>query len=236
MKAVSMRAPLTEIAVSYRREWADGFGARGWKLDCALDDRAVIAATAETGTRIQTSVLVHDILDHYLCGLPLSGHRNEARALYQLAIRTGSDPTPDFAQMVDEDLLQGRVNGEHLQRFLPAWLSALAPKDVTEERDLIAGLEKRLGKSALRQLLVMRFVHIGAEHALAAMHHFEQSGLEYSKRNAYGNGLQRVMQEADDWVLKKQMETARGLFVLNQERCALRMTEPELQRFETAYD
>lgn len=67
------------IPVTYRHEWHDGFGARGWKLDYSLDDPYIIAATAETGNRIPTSVLVHDILDHYLCGLPLSGQRNEGQ-------------------------------------------------------------------------------------------------------------------------------------------------------------
>ncbi len=106
-----------QIPVTWRLEWDDGFGARGWKLDDSLNDPYVIAATADTGSRIATSVPVHDILDHYLCGLPLSGHRNEAIALVQLGLRTGSSPAPDFAAMVDEDLLQGRVNGESMRSF-----------------------------------------------------------------------------------------------------------------------
>lgn len=233
MKAAVMRTHGVEIAVTYRYEWADGFGARGWKLNCALHDSEVIAASAETGTRIPTSVLVHDILDHHLCGLPLSGHRNEAKALYQLATRTGSDPTPDFAQMVDEDLLQGRVNGESLHQFLPAWLLALVSTDVATGHDLISDLERRLGRSALRQVLVMRFVEIGAEHAMTAMRHFEQDGLDYAQRTAYGAGLQRLLREADDWVLKAQIKMARGSFFLSREQCALQVVEPEFSRFET---
>ncbi len=68
----SMKTPSLVIPVTYKREWQDGFGARGWKLDCALDDPNVIAATAETGCQINTSVLVHDILDHYISGFPLT--------------------------------------------------------------------------------------------------------------------------------------------------------------------
>lgn len=231
-----MRMPRTEIAVTYRREWADGFGARGWKLDDALDDPDVIAATAETGTRIPTSVLVHDILDHYLCGLPLSGHRNEAKALYQLAVRTGADPAPDFAQMVEEDVLHGHVNGESIQQFLPAWLLALVPEGTTTGRDLIADLAGQLGRPALRRALIMRFFELGAEHATAAMQRFEQSGLDYAKRAVYGDGLQRVLRKADAWALETQLETARGAFVLGRERCALAIVAPEPRQFETAYD
>lgn len=233
MTAAIVQTPRTEIAVTYRREWSDGFGARGWKLDCALDDPNVIAATAETGTRIPTSVLVHDILDHHLCGLPLSGHRNEAKALYQLATRTGSDPTPDFAQMVDEDLMQARINGESLYQFLPDWLLALAPKYVSTERDLIRALKNRLGSYALRQVLVMRFVEIGAEYAIAAMHRFEENGLIYAKRRDYGDGLQRLLREADAWALETQIETSHGSFFLSRKRCALLITEPGPQQFET---
>lgn len=80
-----------EVSVTYRREWQDGYGARGWKLDVSLDDPEVIASTAEAGLRLPTSVLIQDILDHHLSGLALGGHRNEAVALHQLGLRTGAD-------------------------------------------------------------------------------------------------------------------------------------------------
>lgn len=66
----------TAVPVTYAREWLDGFGARGWKLDVSMSDPSVTAATAETGNRIPTSVLVHDILDHHFSGLAVGGHRN----------------------------------------------------------------------------------------------------------------------------------------------------------------
>ena len=119
------------IPVTYRREWQDGFGARGWKLDVGIDDEYVIASTAYCGENIPTSVLVHDIVDHYLCGFRLSGHRDEAMALMQMLGRTGTDITPDYAQMVDEDILAGQLNGESLESFLPEDLLALLPAEGT---------------------------------------------------------------------------------------------------------
>ena len=107
------------ISVVYRSLWQDGFAARGWKLAVAINDPLVIASTPYTGSHIPTSVFVHDILDHYLCGLPLSGHRNEAIALTQLGSRTDTDIGMDFQQMIDEDILSGQVNGETLDSFLP---------------------------------------------------------------------------------------------------------------------
>lgn len=47
-----MTEPCITVPVIYRHEWADGFGARGWKLEVAIDDSEVIAATSETGLRI----------------------------------------------------------------------------------------------------------------------------------------------------------------------------------------
>ena len=90
------QSPNVVVRVTYRSEWPDGFGARGWKLDIALDDPEIIASTPSPGERINTSVLVHDILDHYVSGFPPSGHRNEAMALIQLSTRTGSDPRSDY--------------------------------------------------------------------------------------------------------------------------------------------
>ncbi|WP_410352766.1 hypothetical protein [Thiohalophilus sp.] len=108
-----------QVRVTYKKEWDDGFGARGWKLNATIGDPVIIASTRETGQRIPTSVFVHDILDHFLSGFGVSGHRSEAMALRQLYRRTGSDPRPDYRQLVKEDLFYGMVNGEKLKTFLP---------------------------------------------------------------------------------------------------------------------
>ena len=174
---MSRAAPELRIPVSYRLAWQDGFGARGWKLDCSIDDPAVIAATAETGARIPTSVFVHDLLDHHLCGLAMSGHRNEAIALVQLASRTGADPRPDFTQMVDEDLMAGRVNGEPLHRFLPPDLLALLPAGIGEGRPVIAPLVEKLGHEPLRQRLIDHFFTLGRDGAARARQAYRASVL-----------------------------------------------------------
>ena len=61
-----------DVAVTYKRQWDDGYGARGWKLDATIGDPAIIASTRETGEKIKTSVFVHDILDHLLSGFGIS--------------------------------------------------------------------------------------------------------------------------------------------------------------------
>jgi len=125
-----LESSVVSIPVSYRASWSDGFGARGWKLNANLDDPQIIAATSDASGAIPTSVLVHDMLDHLLCGFVPSGHRAEAMALEQLARRTGSDPTPDYRQMVREDLFAGQVVGEPMVRFIgasPAFPTHAAP-------------------------------------------------------------------------------------------------------------
>ena len=107
------------VGIHYRRTWDDAFGARGWKLDGTEGDPEVIAATPYPGELIPTSVLIHDLLDHRLCGLTLSDYVDEAIALIQLARRTGSDPTPDYVRMVDDDLLNGLAGAATLRRLLP---------------------------------------------------------------------------------------------------------------------
>jgi len=204
-----MGEPVT-IPVSYRRVWQDGFGARGWKLDAAIEDPAVIAATADTGDRIATSVFVHDIFDHYLCGLPMSGHRNEAVALVQLAERTGSDPADDFARMVREDLLHGQVNGEGLRSFLPAELLAEAPADV-DGRALIDRLRRSLGEEALVERLVERFFELGREGAERARAHYRAMGLDYRRRAQLAQATQSLLTRIDRMALDEDWEWARGV-------------------------
>jgi hypothetical protein len=87
-----------QVPVTYKKIWDDGFGARGWKLDATIGDPEIIASTRETGQRINTSVFIHDILDHFLSDFGVSGQRREAMALIQLSKRTGSDPVSDYEQ------------------------------------------------------------------------------------------------------------------------------------------
>lgn len=153
------------VGVSYCREWQDGFGARGWKLDATLGDPEIIASTRVTGTRIPTSVLVHDLLDHLLSGFAPSGHRAEAMALARLARRTGADVAPDYAQMVREDLFAGRVLGETARSFLGDELAGLVPAAAD---DPIAALRKRLGDEEAERRLVARFFELGERGHAAA--------------------------------------------------------------------
>ena len=184
-----MKIAAVRLACHYQRCWQDGFGARGWKLASAVGDPEVIASTAATGERIRTSVFVHDILDHILCGLPNSGHRNEAVALVQLARRTGADPTPDFVQMVEEDLLQGRIIGESLVGFLPADLvSHLAATD-QDGRAIITALQAVLGKEGLRERLIARFFELGEAGAAQAAARYAAHRLDYDQRGALGLGI-----------------------------------------------
>ena len=56
------------VPVTYKKVWDDGCGARGWKVNATIGDPEIIASTRETGRIINTSVFVHDILDHFLSG------------------------------------------------------------------------------------------------------------------------------------------------------------------------
>ncbi len=221
------------IPVTYKAEWQDGYGARGWKLDVAIDDPEVIAATAETGRRLPTSVLVHDILDHHLCGLALGGHRNEAIALHQLGLRTGADPQPDLMQMVDEDLIHGVIVGESMRTFLPDGLRALLPPDLSEDRPVIDYLADHMGRDALRLSLLRRLRDIGHAMADAAMAQYRRSGLDPARRGPLGSALQALLARADARALSEDWHEAHGEFALSDCRCSLEIDIPYPIRLDT---
>ena len=223
------------IPFSYSQEWQDGFGARGWKLDSTIGDPAVIAATSASGERIPTSVFVHDILDHYLCGLPMSGHRNEAIAVVQLSSRTGADPRADFAQMVDEDLMQGQVNGESLRCFLPPELLAQLPDKSLQGRALIDALCKRVGSELLRKKLIHHFYTIGKSGEKQAKQHYLANGLDYHKRHELGLALQQQLSEMDRCALLQGWESAHGEVLLSDHQCGYRIDSPRPAEFFTRY-
>jgi hypothetical protein len=227
-----MRAAMQSIPVSYRREWQDGFGARGWKLDVSIAEPSVIAATAEHGTRVPTSVLVHDILDHHLCGFGIGGHRNEAMALMQLASRTGADPRVDFRQIVDEDLMQGHCNGEPLLAFLPDDLAALVPAQARDGKSVIGFLRDALGEDALRERLVAHFVTIGEAVQQDVESRWRRVGLDYRLRGPMGLALQELLVRVDALAREQDWQQAHARFEVGNSECTLTLdaAEPGMRR------
>ncbi|MBK5929356.1 hypothetical protein [Halochromatium salexigens] len=220
--SLRLRGRCVSIPASYRATWPDGFGARGWKLDANLDDPEIIAATSDASGTIPTSVLVHDALDHLLCGFAPSGHRAEAMALEQLARRTGSDPTPDYRQMAREDLLTGQVVGEPLYRFIGAELRHQLPTTAADwdDRSVVNALRERLGDEALVEQLVQRMAglgHAGRPHALLS---WRVTGFAYARRTELGLRLQRLLEQMDAWVDAEGLTETAGEIRIGQGGCA----------------
>jgi len=210
------------VPVSYRKTWNDGFGARGWKLDIASTDPVIIASTRETGGRIPTSVLIHDLLDHFLSGFDISGHRAEAMALIQLGKRTGSDIRRDYLQMVREDLHYGRVNHESLASFLPPALIANARMDGhIDGRELIQALQSEMGVEELEERLVQHFMDLGERGEAHAQDSLRLLGLKPSRCREIGLALQRVLAEVDQRVENEGIERLNATFIISNEQCAL---------------
>jgi hypothetical protein len=214
------------VRVTYRSEWPDGFGARGWKLDIALDDPEIIASTPNPGARINTSVLVHDILDHHVSGFPPSGHRNEAMALIQLSTRTGSDPGPDYEQMVDEDLMHGVVYGESMRSFLPPHVVQLLPSDILSGKEAIDFLVNILGHDSLRTVFVERLFELGYRGVPLAQANWNRRGLGYERSTAIGICLQWLLEEADQILVNGAFSFGTGFFQIGNQACRITLEEP----------
>jgi hypothetical protein len=213
------------LGVRYEKCWDDGFGARGWKLNSTIGDPEIIASTRETGQRIPTSVFVHDILDHCLSGFGVSGHRSEAMALMQLHARTGSDPRPDYEQMVREDIINGRVNGESLPSFLPQALRDNLPADRRmTNRDIMAGLKASYGEARLVDLLVEHFFALGRSGESHATRSWRKLGLDPNRRTQIGLALQAVLAQADRAVEAAGIEALDAQIDIGGSECVLRLS------------
>ena len=213
------------VPALYAEQWDDGFGARGWKLDVPDLGADVIAATPYTGERIATSVFVHDLVDHHLCGFRLSGYLDEAGALIQLAERTGSDPVPDFQQIIDEDLLSGLVSGPDWKDLLPA--SLVAGVDTkADPKVALQALRRKLGDGLLRALFTAGFVQEGWLHRDAARTAWTAHGLDYDARPRIALALQELFEWMDAQVQVGAWPLARGDFSIGNHAVQFHFTEP----------
>ncbi len=228
---VATDAAGVSIPAEYADAWEDGFGVRGWKLDLPGRGADVIAATPYTGERIPTSVFVHDIVDHHLCGFALSGYTDEAGALIQLAERTGSDPVPDFVQIIDEDLLPGAFESDDWRELLPASLMAVV-EAAPDPRSGMARLREQWGDAVLRALWIAGFVETGWGLAAGAREAWERHGLDYARRAATARALQRLFEQVDATVLDQGWVHARGVFRVAPAGVGFRFEEPAAGRDE----
>ena len=215
-----------QVPVTYKKVWDDGFGARGWKVDATIGDPEIIASTRETGRRINTSVFIHDILDHFLSGFGVSGHRSEAMALIQLSKRTGSDPGTDYEQLVREDILNGRVNGEALMGFLPADLYDLVPESSTmTDRERIAFLREQIGEDRLIKSLVVNFFRLGKEGESHADKSWKILGLDTNKRTEIGLALQTLLGVVDQTVEELEVDELHGMISIDNRYVTFNISE-----------
>jgi len=204
------------IPVTYKKSWDDGFGARGWKVDVAIGDPQIIASTRETGQRINTSVFIHDILDHFLSGFGVSGHRSEAMALIQLAMRTGSSPESDYKQIIEEDILNGRVNGESMKSFLPSSLIDLLPDNADKsDKEIISFLKNALGVDRLTDTLVNHFFTLGKAGKKHAENNWMKLGLNHYKQTEMGDALQKILIEIDNKADELNIEEIKGRITID---------------------
>jgi len=211
------------IPVTYRDEWQDGLGARGWKMDCAIGDPVLIAATGFCGEKVPTSVLIHDMLDHYVSGFGLSGHRNEAKATLQLGLRTGAEVASSYAQLA-EDIIVSGINGETLSQFLPPALCTLLPIDAANDRERITALVQRLGRAAVKDVLIEQLWDCGNLGHAEAITSWQRRGLDYARRSAIGLCLQQLLECAERHVDELSLTTAQGQFSIGNTTCAVTLT------------
>lgn len=163
----------------------------------------------------------------------MSGHRNEAIALHQLSLRTGSDPRPDLIQMVDEDLVHGRVNGESMRAFLPEHLRARLPGGLTDDKEIVERLIHDLGLERLRHALTQHMLDIGRDGSSEARNRYKSSGLDYARRSSLGLALQTLLERADALAVSANWKNAKGGFSLANDNCALRIETPQSISFNT---
>lgn len=215
-------APLPDliIPVSYRDEWQDGLGARGWKMDRAIGDPVLIATTAYSGEKVPTSVLIHDMLDHFVSGFGLSGHRNEAKATLQLGLRTGTEIASSYA-LLAEDIMASGINGETLQQFLPSALRVLLPAGATTDPERCAALVRRLGHSAIKSALIEQLWTCANQSRTVTLLCWQAFGLDYTRRTAIGMCLQQLLESAERHINAHAIVSAQGRFSIGNTACAI---------------
>ena len=209
-----------EFPLLYRSEWQDGYGAQGWKLDVAVKDRQVIACTSYTGQKSQTSVLIHDLLDHLVSGFWLSGYRNEARATAMHGLRNGIEVRSSYEHMI-EDILRSKNLDEPFHDFLPSRLTEEIPENCVTDVEKFDFLLERLGAEELRSLLLQGFLRVVIGGIPLAYEQWKKQHLLFEEMNAIGRCLQRLQVRGESLIAETGVDRAAGSFQIGNEVCKL---------------
>lgn len=211
--------PAVYVTAVYRSCWDDGYGVRGWKIAPAVDDPRVIASAAHSGSVSPTCVLVHDIMDHHLCGLPIGGHRNEVIATLLHAMRNRLSVDTSIDMMVDEFLDTGYC-GEEPRQFLPSDLVERLPS-ATPAHLISAVLADSFGMPQLRERITRHYYSIGIAGLSAALGAYERLGLSILARHQVGVRLQQLIEQAESHVERSDTAVATGVFSIADAACGL---------------
>lgn len=211
--------PAVYVTAVYRACWNDGYGVRGWKIAPAIEDPRVIASAAHSSAVSATSVLVHDIMDHHLCGLPIGGHRNEVVATLLHAMRNGLSVDTSIDMMVSEFLDTGYC-GEEPRQFLPKDLVERLPPS-TSAHLISAVLADKLGMPQVRQRITRHYYAIGIAGLSAALGAYERLGLSILARHRVGLRLQRLIEQAESHLERGDKAVATGVIAIADAACSL---------------
>ncbi|MFK5892926.1 MAG: hypothetical protein QM504_06870 [Pseudomonadota bacterium] len=125
----------------------------------------------------------------------------------------------DYQQMVKEDILHGRINGEPLTVFLPQQLNKLLPlKYNLIDSEVMSLLKNLVGESRLSDILVEHFFILGKsgeEHAITS---WNKLGLNPDKQTEIGIAIQSVLEIIDAQVEELDIESLCGVIKIDNNR------------------
>lgn len=210
------------LRLIYRDEWNDDFGAQGWKLEAAIADPDIIACTARSGGKSPTSVIVHDILDHFVSGFALSGCLNEARATVMHGLRNSIEVRSSFEWLID-DILRDPASDSDAQVLLAALLPAPVRACCRSPAEMVERLKEQSGTAKMRARLVQRLIGVGLGGVRTAMTSWEQRHLPFERMADIGFCIQELLEKADDAILANKIALGDALLDLSDDVCRLEL-------------
>ncbi len=219
------------VEATYRASWSDASGTRGWRLDPAMEEPSLRSATPGEAGWGPDWALIHALLDHWIPGFPFTSHRSRAKAMVQLAGRTGVDPAPLLQHMVDEDLLVTGSRGERLDSLLPVFLAERLPADRLPDCERLAALRADVGDGLLRSTLTAHLLRLGWEGVAPARATWLARGLDFGRRGSMAAALHNLFEWMDGTVREGGWEEAHGEIAAADDWVRFRFDRPRSQEW-----
>ena len=175
------------------------------------------------GPASPTSVPIHDVLDHWVCGFGWRTYSDEAKATVMHGLRNGIDVRKSF-ELLAEDLIADQNPLEPIELF-NLYRGLLLGGALNPSREAFNRVICQMGHEKAIASTSMSLHRIGLEGIHEAQRQWQKLGLNLSLMGHIGLALQELLKEAESIIVANKHDFIDATLGIQISNCTIEVAE-----------